>query len=80
MAGLKSGTTTTHYLTAVLIDKISTLQWMLSEDGHKGRKFPKSLAENLLAGGEKESEVMSFRDSDAFEAARAGILKKISGG
>ena len=51
-----------------IVDKLSTLIWQNTKDGHKGRNFPKSLYRALEGLDEKEKdELEEFETIEDFE-------------
>ena len=55
-------------LQAFIIDKLSTLIWQNTKDGHKGRNFPKSLYRTLEGLDEKKKdELEEFETIEDFE-------------
>lgn len=50
-------------LQTFIIDKLSTLIWQNTKDGHKGRNFPKSLYRTLEGLDEKQKDELQEYDS-----------------
>lgn len=63
-------------LLAAAVDRLTTLLWLKTEDGHKGRRRPKSIAQQLL---KKEEETASFDSIEAFEKKRNELLRRKGG-
>lgn len=61
-------------LSAAIFDRLSTLCWLNSSDGHKGRNRPKSLVEEMTK--RKQEKPIGFDSVEAFNAARANILER----
>ena len=59
-------------LSAAIFDRLSTLCWLNSSDGSKGRNRPKSLVDDLMK--KEQEKPAGFDTVDAFLAARANIL------
>ena len=62
-------------LTAMLIDSVNTIAWLMTEDGAKNRNRPGSVYQ-LLTGQETEQEITAYQSGDEFEAARQEILRR----
>lgn len=60
-------------LQALMVDNLAWLVWSKTKDAEKGRNKPISIYKELTE--EKEIETISFRSAEAFEKARAEILK-----
>lgn len=60
--------TTKTALLAGILDRLTTLVWMQTQDGHKGRNRPESILAKLTKGPEpeKKDEFLVFESSDAF--------------
>ena len=63
-------------LLAAAVDRLGGIAWMMSEDGRRGVNRPEALVP-AMTGQKKESEVISFASSDAFEAARKRLLGEV---
>lgn len=61
-------------LTALLVDRMSLLVWMHSQDGADGVNRPKSLFDALM-GEECEGNVIGFETPEEFEAEKEKILR-----
>lgn len=61
-------------LLASVVDRLSNLIWMKSEDGVKGINRPKSLLTQLL-GEVEENDTEIFRTAEEFEKRRAELMK-----
>ena len=68
-----------EFLTALAVDRLSFLVWMQTKDGQKNRNRPKSVAEALL-GTKTEAETVAFDSPEDFEAQRAAIIARATGG
>lgn len=57
-------------LLAGILDRLTTLAWFKTEDGHKGRNRPESVLEKLSGKpeNEKKDDFMVFDSPDAFNA------------
>lgn len=62
-------------LLACMVDRLSLLVWVKTEDGQNGLNRPKSIAEQLL-GENKENEAVGFDTPEEFEEARKRILER----
>lgn len=62
-------------LLATIADRLGMLVWMQSSDGQHNRNRPKSILSDLMTP-HKEDEHRTFDSVEAFEAARAALLKK----
>lgn len=60
------------FLLAQIVDNLSMLCWLNSEDGAKGRNRPPLISEKLRTVEEKDTG--QFAGADAFELARARLL------
>ena len=60
------------FFLAQVVDNLSMLCWLNSEDGAKGRNRPPMISEKLKR--EVESKTGQFADADSFEAARMRML------
>lgn len=63
-------------LSMSIIDHLKILIWQNSEDGRKGRNFPKSLLQQLLEP-EKKERVAAFENGDEFEKMRQKIIEEV---
>lgn len=61
-------------LLASIVDRLSLITWMLSEDGRRGRNRPKSILSELTNNTESEKPV-AFESGYDFLVAREAILK-----
>lgn len=66
LAGAKM--TRLEMLVAAVVDKLSALVWLNSEDGRKGENRPKSVLVLLMGEEPEESPVEGFDTADEFEA------------
>lgn len=57
---------------AAMLDRLTVLVWMQTEDGQKNRNRPKSVLEALTE--EAEDDTVAFDSIEAYEAARARIM------
>lgn len=57
------------------VDLLSSIRWMLSEDGQKGRNMPKWIAPKLIDWS-AEPDTGRFSGADEFEAARAVFFEE----
>lgn len=74
MTGTEAGMT--DMLLAACADRLSLLVWQNTKDGQRGRNRPASIYEALAARqAPQERDVAGFDSPEAFEAARAKILK-----
>jgi len=62
------------FLLAAAVDRLSMLQWFGSQDGANGVNRPRSILAALTGAGETR-EVLSYPTAEAFEQARAAILR-----
>ena len=60
------------FLLAQIVDNLSMLCWLQSEDGAKNRNRPQMLTAKLRR--EDEIDRAQFADADAFEAVRSQLL------
>ena len=68
---------TSTLLMAAMVDRLSLLIWINSEDGYHGRNRPDSVVEAML-GSERADEVMGFASPALFEKERMKILKEVT--
>lgn len=75
-----NGTTVPSYINmlAGIIDRLSLLVWQNTEDGHKNRNRPQSLAE-MLNTPPKESDIVAFDTGEDFDKAYAELISKARG-
>ena len=66
-------------LRALIADKLQILIWQRTEDGAKGRNFPKSIHERLLNPQKEESNNMAFASGSDFDKYRSALIGKING-
>lgn len=59
-----------------IVDHLKILIWQNSEDGRKGRNFPKSLLQQLLEP-EKTERVSAFENGEEFEKKRQKIIEEV---
>lgn len=73
LLGAKS--TRTDILMAAVVDRLSMLLWMLSEDGKNGINRPKSIISAILGTQEEENKdkVEAFEKAEDFENAWEAI-------
>jgi len=67
--------TKTEMLLAAMVDRLSFLLWMQTEDAINGINRPVSLLDQLLGVAETDGDIESFDTPEAFEKA----WKKITG-
>lgn len=62
--------TTKTALLAGILDRLTTLVWMQTQDGHKGRNRPESVLAKLTKDPEpkKKEDFLVFESSEAFSA------------
>lgn len=77
MSGMKVGTET--LLSALMADRLQVLIWQRTEDGAKGRNFPKSIYEKLINPQKEESNNMAFESGADFDEYRNALIGKING-
>lgn len=65
-------------LLAIIADGVRGIQWMLSEDGQKGRNAPESILAMIV--GDKESDIEGFDSGEAFKQARQRIIEGMKDG
>lgn len=75
----------TTLLLAMIVDRLSQLVWLNTEDARLGRNRPESLTQRLAGGGEKQPAAGGdvpevFDGGDAFLTARAIAIIKAGGG
>lgn len=66
-------------LHALIADKLQILIWQRTEDGAKGRNFPKSIYEKLINPQKEESNVVAFSSGAEFDEFRKALMGKING-
>lgn len=66
-------------LSALIADRLQVLIWQNTEDGSKGRNFPKSIYEKLLNPQKEESQNMAFSSGADFDEYRKTLIGKING-
>lgn len=66
-------------LHALIADRLQVLIWQNSEDGRKGRNFPKMIYEKLLNPQKEESNVVAFSSGAEFDQFRKALMGKING-
>lgn len=72
----KSPATTTEFMLAAMIDRLSLLAWGQTADALHGRNRPQMLMDVLTKDrGEKDSGVETYNTPEAFEAARRRIME-----
>lgn len=64
---------------ALIADRLSVLIWQNTEDGQKGRNFPKSIYERLLNPQKEESNNMAFASGADFDEYRKTLIGNING-
>ena len=67
-------------LLATTVDLLRLLLWSKSDDGHKNRNKPESIAEKLFdskEGNSSNRKNTSFNSSEEFEATRNKLIQKI---
>jgi len=67
------------FLKACILDKLSVLVWLQTDDGAKGKNRPKMIAALLSGEQEKQTEVVSYASGKDFDEAREKILRQING-
>lgn len=63
-------------LMAAIADRLSTLVWLQTKDGQKGRNRPESILQKLTAEPKTEDDFETFRTAEEFEKRKAEILSK----
>lgn len=58
------------------VDLLREIEWLLTEDGSKGRNRPESIL-NAINNVEKKNKTETFNDADSFEKRRKEILQKL---
>lgn len=66
-------------LHALIADKLSVLIWQNTEDGRKGRNFPKPIYEKLLNPQKEESNNMAFSSGADFDEYRKALIGNTNG-
>lgn len=66
-------------LRALIADRLQILIWQRTEDGAKGRNFPKSIYEKLINPQKEESDVVAFSSGAEFDKFREALIGKING-
>lgn len=66
-------------LSALIADRLQILIWQRTEDGAKGRNFPKSIYEKLLNPQKEESNNMAFASGADFDEYRKTLIGNING-
>lgn len=66
-------------LQALIADKLQILIWQRTEDGAKGRNFPKSIYEKLLNPQKEESNNMAFSSGADFDEYRKALIGNTNG-
>ena len=64
-----------NILSAMAVDNLSIVRWLLSEDGKNGKNRPSLVLSALLGGTENRNNEV-FDSPDAFEEERKKILGK----
>jgi len=72
--------TTETLMLATIADSMRVLTWMQTEDGHKGTNRPKSILNILTKEQDEEDEPVQYATAADFDAARAEIIRRCSGG
>ena len=67
------------FLLACILDKLSLLVWLQTDDGAKGKNRPKMIAGLLSGEKEKPADVISYASGKDFDEAREKILRQING-
>lgn len=60
-------------LLAAVVDKLSLLLWINTEDGRKGTNRPPSILGTILGSDKDDNPVESFDSADDFESAWTNI-------
>lgn len=63
-------------LLASIVDRLSLLVWMNSEEGQKGVNRPTMLVEKLT-GKEKENDLLTFDSAEAFDEYRRRLFEGV---
>ncbi len=66
-------------LSALIADRLQVLIWQRTEDGAKGRNYPKSLYERMINPQIEESNNMAFTSGSDFDKYRSALIGKING-
>lgn len=66
-------------LLATIADRLSTLVWLNSEDGRKGRNRPASILSELI-NEKQETKLKTYRTGREFDEARDILLKGAANG
>ena len=66
-------------LSALIADRLQVLIWQRTEDGAKGRNYPKSLYEKMINPQIEESNNMAFTSGSDFDKYRKTLIGKING-
>lgn len=61
-------------LQAAALDRLTTLVWMKTEDGQKGKNRPESVVDRLTGKAENTNKVTGFRSAEDFEKRRQEII------
>lgn len=70
-------------LLADSVDALRILIWKDTKDGQRGRKMPEMIGDKLRGIGndtKKKKAADVFDSAESFEAERARLIKKITGG
>lgn len=63
-------------MTASIVDRLSLLVWMNSEDGQKGVNRPESMVDKLT-GKTKERDLIAFDTAEAFDEMRRRLFEGV---
>lgn len=77
LASMNASTDT--LLKALIADRLQILIWQRTEDGQKGRNFPKSIYERLINPQEEQTNNMTFKSGADFDEYRKTLIGKING-
>lgn len=66
-------------LLAQAVDMLNIIVWRDTRDGRKGRNRPESILRRILTGtdGKEHHKGLKFASGEAFETARAELIKKL---
>lgn len=78
MKSMEINATPLELMVAHAADNLSLLRWGLTEDGQKGRNRP-ALFTELIGQERVEKPGCGYASGAEFEAARAALLKEVSG-
>lgn len=64
-------------LLASIVDRLSLLLWLKTEDGTRGRNKPPSLTSRLLGEEDSSGDVIGYDSAEAFERARYQTVESV---